>query len=68
MPGPASLEYGAYYHIYNRGINGENVFREKRNYRFFLQRYAKYVEPVAFTYAYCLMKNHFHFLIRTKTQ
>jgi REP element-mobilizing transposase RayT len=66
MPSPSPLEYDAYYHIYNRGINGENVFRTKRNYHFFLQRYAKYIEPVAFTYAYCLMKNHFHLLIRTK--
>jgi len=67
MPSPSPLEYGVTYHIYNRGINGENVFVEKRNYRFFLERYAKYMEPVAFTYAYCLMKNHFHLLIRTKT-
>jgi REP element-mobilizing transposase RayT len=67
MPSPSPLTYGAYYHIYNRGINGQTVFREKRNYRFFLEQYAKYVEPVAFTYAYCLMKNHFHLLIRTRT-
>ncbi len=67
MPGPSPLEYAVYYHIYNRGTNGENVFLEQRNYRFFLQRYAKYIEPVAFTYAYCLMRKHFHLLIRTKT-
>jgi hypothetical protein len=67
MPGPSPLQYGVYYHIYNRGTNGENVFLEQRNYRFFLERYARYVEPVAFTYAYCLLKNHFHFLVRTKT-
>lgn len=67
MPSLSPLEYGVYYHIYNRGTNGENVFVERRNYRFFLQRYAKYIEPVAFTYAYCLLKNHFHFLIKTKT-
>ena len=67
MPSPSPLEYGVYYHIYNRGTNGENLFVERRNYQFFLERYAKYIEPVAYTYAYCLMKNHFHFLIRTKT-
>jgi len=67
MPSPSPLEYGVYYHVYNRGTNGENVFVEQRNYRFFLQRYAKYIEPVAFTYAYCLLKNHFHFLVKTKT-
>jgi putative transposase len=67
MPSPAPLQYGLYYHIFNRGTNGEDVFTEKRNYLFFMQRYAKYIEPVAFTYAYCLLKNHFHILVRIKT-
>jgi hypothetical protein len=67
MPSPAPLQYGFYYHIFNRGTNGEDVFTEKRNYLFFMQRYAKYIEPVAFTYAYCLLRNHFHFLVRIKT-
>jgi REP element-mobilizing transposase RayT len=43
------------------------VFFEERNYRYFLALYAKYVEIVADTYAYCLMRNHFHILIRIKT-
>jgi putative transposase len=55
---------GCYYHIYNRGNNGENIFREERNYRYFLQLYAQYIQSVAVTYAYCLMVNHFHLLIR----
>ena len=67
MPSPSPLEYGTYYHIFNRGNNGEDIFAEERNYRFFMQRYAKYIEPIAYTYAYCLMKNHFHFLLRIKT-
>ena len=41
------------YHIYNRGNNGENLFREERNYRYFLQLYAKHVTPVVDTFAYC---------------
>lgn len=57
-----------YYHIYNCGINGENIFKEERNYKYFLQKYAQFVEPVADTYAYCLMKNHYHFLVKTKTE
>ena len=55
-----------HYHIYNRGTNRENVFVEERNYRHFLQLYAKHIQPVAETYAYCLLKNHFHFLVRIK--
>ena len=58
------LTGGQYYHINNRGYNGEILFREERNYPYSLKLYAKYVEPVADTCAYCLMSNHFHFLFR----
>lgn len=61
------LQASAFYHIYNRGVNGEDLFKEKKNYDFFLGRYVRFVSPVADTYAYCLLKNHFHFLIRTKS-
>jgi putative transposase len=67
MTSPTPLQYGQYYHIYNRGNNREKVFFEERNYRYFLQLYAKYAEPVADTYAYCLLRNHFHFMVRIKT-
>jgi putative transposase len=57
-----------FYHIYNRGINGEQIFKKEDNYNYFLEKYAKYVEPVATTFAYVLMGNHFHFLIKTKSE
>ncbi len=63
---PIPLQYGLTYHIFNRGNNRENIFLEERNYRYFLQLYAKYIEPIAGTYAYCLLRNHFHFLVRIK--
>lgn len=55
---------GKFYHIYNRGNNRENIFIERRNYTYFLEQWPKHVSLVAETYAYCLMKNHFHFLVR----
>jgi REP element-mobilizing transposase RayT len=67
MPKPVPLQYGKYYHIFNRGNNQENIFIEERNYRYFLRLYAKHIMPVADTYAYCLLRNHFHFLVRIKT-
>ena len=66
MSKPVSLQHGRYYHIYNRGNNRENLFLEERNYHHFLKLYTRYVAPVADTYAYCLLKNHFHLLVRTK--
>jgi len=63
-----NLEADTFYHIYNRGINGENIFKEERNYAFFLEKYIKYIYPIAHTYAYCLLKNHFHLLIRSRSE
>ena len=62
------IEPGRYYHLYNHANEGFDLFRTKENYSFFLQRYKKYVHPFVDTYAYCLMPNHFHFLIRTKNE
>ena len=60
------LESGKYYHIYNRGINGTNLFFEERNYLYFLQKYSFYMSDILDTYAYCLLGNHFHLLVRVK--
>jgi putative transposase len=57
-----------FYHIYNRGINGETIFKSSDNYLYFLNKYAHFISPVAETYSYCLLKNHFHFLIKTRSE
>lgn len=61
------MEHDRYYHIFNHANGNEDLFREEENYHFFLGKWSKYIEPVAKTYAYCLMPNHFHFLIKMKT-
>lgn len=61
------IECDRFYHIYNRGINGETIFKEERNYAYFLKKYAVYIQPIAETYAYCLLKNHFHLLVKTRS-
>jgi putative transposase len=57
---------GQYFHIYNRGVNGENLFREEKNYYYFLEQYRHYCAGILETLAYCLLKNHFHLLVRIK--
>ncbi|SKB46108.1 REP element-mobilizing transposase RayT [Salegentibacter holothuriorum] len=56
-----------YYHIYNRGNNKQSIFFEEKNYDYFISLIVKYLIPVANIYSYCLIKNHFHILIKTKT-
>jgi putative transposase len=62
------LEPGLYYHVYNRATGNEKLFRSNENYRYFLRKYREYIEPVADTHAFCLMPNHFHFLIRIREE
>jgi putative transposase len=57
---------GQYFHIYNRGVNSENLFKEEKNYHYFLQQYILYCSDVLETHAYCLLKNHFHLLAYVK--
>jgi len=51
------------YHIYNRGNNSQTLFFNRENYLFFLQKIKKYINPYADILAWCLMPNHFHFMI-----
>lgn len=67
MSKPIPLHYGHYYHIYNRGNNRGNVFVEERNYRHFLSLLDYHTTPMADIFAYCLMRNHFHLLVRVVT-
>ena len=61
-----SITEGCYFHIYSRGVNSENIFREQRNYYYFLQQYNEYCTDVFETLAFALLKNHFHLLVYVK--
>ena len=63
-----NLEPDSYFHIYNRGINSNNIFQSEDNYYYFLKQFSKYILNVADVLAYCLMPNHFHFIIKIKTK
>ncbi|PJE65202.1 hypothetical protein COU91_02845 [Candidatus Saccharibacteria bacterium CG10_big_fil_rev_8_21_14_0_10_47_8] len=69
----------SYYHIYNRGVNKETIFKEKDDYAVFLNLFKRYLsrEPLKDKQgreypclhndiellAFCLMPNHFHVLV-----
>ncbi len=60
------LKEGHHYHIYNRGVNGCNLFYQSEDYEHFLDLYDKYISPVATTWSWVLMPNHFHFSVKIK--
>lgn len=57
------LEYGETYHVYNAGVHHCRLFRESADYERFLADHERYLSPVAYTMVWCLMGNHFHFII-----
>ena len=63
------FEEGGYYHIFNRGLNKEKIFFSSANYDYLLKRikrtYKKYKISII---AFCLMPNHYHFLLRQDSE
>ncbi len=62
------LEFSTYYHIYNHANGDDNLFKEEKNYEYFLKKYHLHIDPIAETIAWCLMPNHFHLLVKIKSE
>lgn len=62
------FEPNYFYHIYNRGNNKQYVFLSDENYLFFLRKIRKELSGHLNFLAYCLMPNHFHFLVQVKDE
>ncbi len=63
-----TLDYDRFYHIFNRGNNYENIYLDQNDYLMFMEFYDIYIDTVADTYAWCLLKNHFHILLRIRKE
>ena len=63
-----SFDFSRIYHVYTHVNGNELIFREDRNYIFFLEKMKFYLSPILEIYAYCLMQNHIHLLVAFKTK
>lgn len=54
------------YHVFARGNNRDPIFFDSTDFERFLTNLERYREKFTFTlYAYCLLPNHFHLLLRS---
>ena len=61
------LENDGIYHIYARGNNRQKIFRGRKDFETYREIILKVRERYEFkVYHYCLMTNHFHFLMRVQ--
>ncbi len=51
------------YHVYNQGNNKQKIFFTPQNYHYFIGKMKKYLLPNAELLCFCLMPNHFHWLL-----
>lgn len=58
------LSCNQFFHVYNHAVGKGLLFFNEQNYLYFLKLFGEYITPVAKLFGYCLMNNHFHFLIK----
>lgn len=69
MPEPKEIfQPDAFYHVFNKSVGDELLFKNPENYSHFLSLTKKYLDQFVSFYAYCLIPNHFHFLIQVKNE
>lgn len=56
------------YHVYNQGNNRQRIFFNTDNYHFFLEKMRRHLLPLAEILCYCLMPNHFHWLLYIRAE
>ena len=63
------IEYaGAYYHLMSRGNQGDNIFYDDKDRQVMLDTLGEFSERYDIDiFAYVLMSNHYHLLVRTKS-
>ncbi|MDP4038517.1 MAG: transposase [bacterium] len=54
-----------FFHIFNRGINKQTIFKTTNDYQRFINKMFLYIQDsTAEIVCYCLMRNHFHIIMK----
>ncbi|MDP2172414.1 MAG: transposase [Candidatus Cloacimonadaceae bacterium] len=61
---PDQFTAGSLFHAYNHSLDGRMLFYDDADYRKYLQLLKKRLSQEFSVFAYCLMPNHYHFLVR----
>lgn len=56
----------SFYHVYNRCVKSQSLFYTDENYKYFLKLFDRHLSGVLKVYSWCLIPNHFHFLVSNK--
>jgi len=63
-----SLQPDKIYHIFNRAVGDEKLFRSQENYAYFLKKVEEHLLPVMKFFTYSLLPNHFHLMVRVRNK
>ena len=60
------LKKHLHYHIYNRAVSRQSIFKDDQDYRYFMYKISQYKKKYEIRIlVYCVLPNHFHFLLRS---
>lgn len=62
------LQPGGIYHIFNHAVGAEKLFCIEENYFFFLEKIEQHLLGLMDLFTYSLIPNHFHLMVRIKTE
>ena len=70
MPRNARVfSHSGIYHIMLRGINHQQIFYDEEDFHYFVHLLERFKKVCGYElYAYCLMGNHIHLLLRVKDE
>lgn len=57
------FEHRDIYHVYNQGNNHQSIFKKNADYERFIDLCNSYVIPYCNMVSWCLLPNHFHFML-----